>query len=57
MKEPWKDRHHINLVVPHDLVEKLKAVAKLQRRSVTAQITYMLEKALEGENEPTQHVR
>lgn len=52
MKEPWKDRHHINLVVPHDLVEKLKAVAKLQRRSVTAQITYMLEKALE--NEPTQ---
>lgn len=42
-KESWEERYKFLLVLPHDLMRKVKIVAKRDHRTVTAQIISALE--------------
>lgn len=41
--EPWEERYRFSLVIPNDLMAKVKIAAKRDHRSVTAQIICALE--------------
>lgn len=55
-KESWGERYKFSLVIPHDLMRKVKIVARRDHRSVTAQIICALEWMTREEKdvEPTQ---
>lgn len=45
------DTHRIGLILPRKLHESLKEIAAAQKRSVTGQIVYELEKAVEAKHD------
>ncbi|MDJ0728248.1 MAG: ribbon-helix-helix protein, CopG family [Prochloraceae cyanobacterium] len=44
----------ISATIPEDIVEKFKEYCKQERRSMSAQITFLMEKALEQKEEEQQ---
>lgn len=49
-----EEQHRFHIVIPLPLLEKLRAVARRNNRSVRAQILYILQQALRHEtDEPT----
>ena len=44
----------ISATIPEDIVEKFKEYCKQERRSMSAQITFLMEKALEQKEEEEQ---